>query len=31
VIYPGTKRYAMDEHITAVPAHEIPALAAELK
>jgi len=30
VIYPGTKRYAMDEHITAVPACEIPALATEL-
>lgn len=31
IIYPGIERYVLDEHITVVPARELPSLAEELK
>jgi uncharacterized protein len=31
VVYPGEKRYDLTDHITVVPAREIPALVADLK
>lgn len=31
IVYPGAERYALDTRLTALPARDIPALAAELR